>query len=167
MKLLITLLWFLFVNAVLLAHPVKITTGKVQVTTDSSHISVTINFFIDDFESAMRSIYPQPPFDYQLPSDEMLNTISAYLKKNFVVEADKSIINLTIISISKIEDNVCQISLEGLNSLIRSGSTLKITNTLLFSFYKKQSNMIQLSINGADSQFLQFHLSDAIQIIKL
>lgn len=159
--------FLLFLTYSISAHPIKLATGKVHIDISSKHVEVLLNFFIDDFEPAMRQVYPQPSFDYSNQSDIMQITIAGYIQQHLLIQVSDSVTKLKVKSISKLEDNICQVSLEGVNNSIDNGVELSISNTLLFAIYQKQSNMLQVSFDNYRPQMLQFSPADAKKVISI
>ncbi|MFI0429979.1 DUF6702 family protein [Mariniflexile sp. HMF6888] len=135
-------------------HTIKMTTGKLNIDRKNNSCSLTINFFIDDFESELINMYPQAPFNYQTPSNEMLQTIEDYILNNVVIELNQTTAWLKLTSVNKTEENVCQVTLKG--ELHENKGVIKIKNTLLFSSFDKQSNVLHLFIDGEKKEILRF-----------
>lgn len=157
---------FLAISAYLLAHPIKMTTGKLQINTIEKTCLLTLNFFIDDFESEMRKIYPQPPFDYDKPDDIMKGTITDYILTNIEFSIDKNSIKLSLNSIEQIESNVFQITFKGDIKKISAFNLATIKNTLLFSSFSKQSNILHFIVDTNSTQILQFYPSAPVRKVK-
>ncbi|MBS2100337.1 DUF6702 family protein [Carboxylicivirga linearis] len=139
------------------AHPIKITTGKLVVDSDSKSCELTLNFFADDFESTLQKEFPQLPFNYNDPSDEMKSTIDNYVVSQVSVSIDEVVVVFTLKTIALIEDNVCQVTFTGNLAAIDQFETLTIKNTLLFDAFDKQSNILHLYFNGDKVEILQFY----------
>ncbi len=164
----ITILLILFTSICQVwAHPIKMTTGKLDIKTQQKTCTLTLNFFIDDFESELLKIFPQPPFNYESPSDEMQNAIQSYVMDNVEISFGENTIALSISNIKKIEDNVCQVTLSGdiNNSVLTNVITIK--NTLLFPSFNKQSNIIHLYMDGQKKHILQFYKTAPVRTVKL
>ena len=149
------------------AHPIKMSTSKLVVNTRDHSYQMTLNLFIDDFEPAIRNIYPQPPLNYANPDETMLASIQDYINKNILVKADENQVTLKIVSIEKIDTNVCQVKLTGMSSQNSPVKIITIKNTILFQSFSKQTNVVHVVIDGASPKILQFYPDDAIQVIKL
>lgn len=163
----ILLLAFLFSSIWAYSHPIKLSTGKLEFDMDKQECQLKINFFIDDFEAAIRALYPQPPFDFSHPSQIMKSSIADYIQKNLTIEFKDQPILLSIDSISTIETNVCQVVLKGKYSILPKTKTISIINTLLFETYRKQSNILHVFINERQKDILQFYPSSAKKEVDL
>lgn len=141
------------------AHPIKLTTGKLVLHSNSLTGSLVLNFFIDDFEAEMRKMYPQPPFSFKQPTEEMSLSIQDYLRKNVKVWVDGQEGELAVEKLQKIEDNVCQVqaNIQFKNAL--EMKLIKVNNSLLFDSFEKQSNMLHLKVDADPLKILQFYPS--------
>lgn len=165
-KLLLVSVLCLF-SVVLAAHPIKMTTGKLSIDTGGNRFSLTLNFFIDDFESELRKMVPQSPFNYTSPDERMTATITDYVKKYVQLYADNEKLSLDFTSVAKIQDNVCQVIFTGV--LLRDVEIKQVTiiNTLLFSSFDKQSNILHVYLNDSLKDVLQFYPSDARKVVSV
>ena len=154
-KILITFLFF-FTTCSLWAHAIKMTTGKLNINTKENICELTLNFFIDDFESELIKMFPQPPFDYKTPNSQMQETIESYVLSNLNIELNEMLVNLTLISIHKTEDNVCQVVFNGELDKNQKNDIVTVKNTLLFSSFDKQSNILHLYVDGEKKQIFRF-----------
>nr|WP_321412716.1 DUF6702 family protein [uncultured Carboxylicivirga sp.] len=139
------------------AHPIKMTTGKLEIDVESKSCKLTINFFADDFESALQSEFPQPSFNYDNPQPEMIETIKNYVSGEFLLSVDDKEVKLELLKVKMIEENVCQVTFSGDLKTVRLFETVTIKNTLLFDVYNKQSNILHLIFNGDKITILQFY----------
>lgn len=162
----ILLISFILFGASLFAHPIKMSTGKLTLQSNEKTAKLLINFFMDDFEAEMRKKYPQPPFVYKQPSDEMKLSIQDYIRKNVsvVVQTDEAEISLSKISV--IEDNVCQVQLNLDFKKPLKCQEIKVKNALLFDSFEKQSNVVHLIVDDQSHQILQFYPNKRVVIVK-
>lgn len=151
----ITLL-FLFGACNLWAHTIKMTTSKLSIDSQKKTCSITINFFIDDFERELINMYPQSPFEYKNPSNQMKKTIEDYILSNVIIKLNETQVSLELKSIKKIEDNICQVVLNGQLNAIQNFDVITIKNTLLFSSFDKQSNILHLYVDGEKKRVFRF-----------
>ncbi|MDO3693253.1 hypothetical protein QVZ41_00120 [Wenyingzhuangia sp. chi5] len=138
------------------AHTIKMTTGKLELNTQNKTCKLTLNFFIDDFESELIKMYPQPPFDYKVPNTQMQETIESYVLNNVSIELNQVLVNLSITSIYKTEDNVCQVIFNGQLNEHQEYDIVTVKNTLLFSSFDKQSNILHVYVDGEKKQIFRF-----------
>lgn len=157
MKKIINILALVLICTSAFAHPIKMTTGKLQIETQNKTGLLTLNFFIDDFEAALRKLYPQPPFNYTEPDEIMKATISRYVLDNFSLTIDEQTVLLELSSIKKIEDNVCQVAFKCELSGITSFKEFTIKDVLLFESFRKQSNILHVKVNQKTPKILQFY----------
>jgi len=151
--------FYLISNIVIIAHPIKMTTGKLVVDSNAKSCELILNFFADDFESTLQKEFPQLPFNYEDPSDEMKSTIDNYVVRQVSVSINEVVIAFTIKSIALIEDNVCQVTFIGDVTPVDVFNTITIKNTLFFDAFDKQSNILHLQLNGKKVAILQFYPS--------
>ncbi|MFC0875948.1 DUF6702 family protein [Saccharicrinis sp. FJH2] len=161
------LLILLIPGGLLYAHPIKMTTGKLQIDTKDKNCILTLNFFIDDFESTLRKIYPQPAFNYDEPGETMKATIYEYITSNFELKLDDTVISFNLESIKKIEDNVCQVTLNGNFTNLSDFNLITVKDVLLFSSFSKQSNILHVFIDNGSHKILQFYPGVPVRIEKL
>lgn len=157
---------FLVFGGALHAHPIKMTTGKVHFISNDTVAQLVFNFFMDDFESELRKMYPQPPFNYAEPSDEMTATIQDYIRKNIDIMVDNVTTKLEVKNIAKIENNVCQVSIDVNYSDALALREIKVRNTLLFLSFSKQSNILHVVVNGESPRILQFYPNHPVNFVR-
>lgn len=162
----IVLVGWLLLGSVLRGHPIKMTTGKVQFHSNDTVAELVFNFFIDDFESEMRKMYPQPPFNYENATEEMIASIQDYIRKNVSFQLGKSISKLSILAVKKIDDNVCQVSMSIYYAASETLKEIKVRNTLLFSSFDKQSNILHVLVDDESPQILQFYPNHPVAFVK-
>ena len=162
-----TLLIFIIlsISQNLLAHPIKMSTGKINFDTNSNTCTLTINLFNDDFESELRKMYPQPPFNFSKPDEIMVSSIEEYIFKNIKLKIGGKYIELELKSITQPDDNVCQVILTG--DIPSISNYITVINTILFSSFEKQTNMLHIFKNNQQVQILQFYPSDASKTIHI
>lgn len=161
------IVFFLLATESLFAHPIKMSTGKLQIDTQAKTCELVINFFINDFEPALLKIYPQPPFNYKGPSETMKESILDYIRKNIDVRLDDQSVKFNLQSIREIEDNVCQVTLTGQFPSLDHFDLVTVKNTLLFDSFAKQSNIIRLVIDQDSPKMLQFFHGAAVRVEKM
>ncbi|MEN3324299.1 DUF6702 family protein [Mariniflexile soesokkakense] len=149
------------------AHAIKMTTGKLIFDTQHKTCVLTLNFFIDDFETELRKMYPQPPFNYENPGYEMEDTIYNYILDNVAIRFGEIKLKLKLNSITKIEDNVCQVSFKSEVPDIQNFDVFNIKNTLLFSSFNKQSNILHLYVNQEKRQIIRFFATAPIRTERI
>lgn len=167
MKKIVILSLFLISSTLLLAHPIKMTTGRLEINTDDKTCLLTLNFFIDDFEKVLQEIYPLPKLDFRHPDEITTETIQLYIIHNFDLLIDKKLVQFSINKIEQIESNVCQVSLSGDIYSFDQFELATIKNTLFFAAFSKQSNIVHLIINDKSPQILQFYEAVPVRIISM
>ena len=160
------ILLFITMSAVLLAHPIKMSTGRIEIDSNTDSVAILINFFIDDFEPAIHAFYPQPPFNFVAPSQEMTFAINNYVQKNLVIMADNKGLKYQLVSVKPYKENVCQVRFTGTDQMLSTCKSFTIQNTILFDVYEKQSNIMHLKIDGKAVKILEFYPSSAVKIIN-
>ena len=157
---------FLATGMSLKAHPIKMTTGKLEINTKEKTCHLTLNFFIDDFTTALKEIYPLPDFDFQQPDDIVTGTILQYINHHFDLNIDSISIAFRIKTVAKIDSNVAQAQLEGNIQAIDHFVVAEIKDVLLFSIFSKQSNILHVIIDDKDPEILQYYKSVPVREIK-
>ncbi len=151
------ILLLLLVAMAIQAHPIKMSTAKLQITTKDSVARLMINFFKDDFESEIRKMYPQPPFNLVEPWEDMYPSIEEYIQKNVDISPDGKETSLQLVSVEEGMENVYVVNLQVIANGAWDFSSLNISNTLLFSSFDKQSNVLHVYINDEKPKILQFY----------
>lgn len=157
----------LTMSMVLIAHPIKMSTGKLEINTTEKTCRLTLNFFIDDFKTALKEKVPMAEFDFQQPGEFLTGTIQQYITDNFGLMLDKQAVSFTIEKIDQIEQNVCQLILHGETKNIAQFEVATIKDALLFSSFSKQSNILHLIINNEKPQILQFYKAVPVRKVKI
>lgn len=139
-----------------MAHPLKMTTGKIVINTEEKNLEVTINFFLDDFLDHLQLTYLM---NIDSLGDSALEVIEEYVNQNFQIqinEGENQILTLTSAEI--VSENVLQIGLKNMENSIEQINSVKISNTLLFdAFPKEQANILHVNIPSVkESKILRF-----------
>lgn len=167
MKRIVFLVTFLLSFGIAKAHPIKLTTGKLTLSSTDTVADFLLNFFLDDFEPEMRKMYPQPPFNFDDPSDEMKASIQNYVRKNVAIWVDNVPGELFVTQITKLEENVCQVQFKLSFKKAPNLHSIKVRNTLLFSSFEKQSNVIHLFTPGGSHHIMEFYPNRPVEVINL
>ena len=145
------------------AHPIKMTTGKLEINTSDKTCFLTLNFFIDDFKDVLKEVYPIPEFDFQHPDEITTETIQKYINLNFDLLINYKPTVFSIEGIEQIENNVCQVRLMGDIQAFDHFEIATIKDALLFSSFSKQSNILHLIINNNTPKILQFYKTVSVR----
>jgi hypothetical protein len=149
MKKTVFLLSFIFIAFLIKAHPIKLSTSKLDFASNT----LTINLFQDDFEAHLIKTYRQQ-LNFKTPDNITKKVLSDYIGKNFKISQNNKAISLQIQSISIIQENTVQITFK-LSSLLATSKTL-ITNTILFDAFDTQSNVLHVVSKSATRTSFQF-----------
>lgn len=164
MKSIYFILLFLSISIGLNAHPIKMTTGKLELNISDKTCELTLIFFIDDFESELIKLYPQPAFSYQQPDDVMKGTIVSYIHRNFELKINDIPVESSLDKIEQIEQNVCQVKFSGQFKTTGNSNVVSIKNILLFSSFSKQSNILHFVVDKKEPVILQFYPGTPVRI---
>lgn len=166
MKRVFGILLLLVIFSGLKAHPIKMTTGKLELKTSDKTCQLTLNFFIDDFEGELRKLYPQPSFNYQQPDEVMKGTILSYIQSNFELKINDKPVEFNLVRLEQIDQNVCQVRFSGQFQLTGNSNFATIKDKLLFSSFSKQSNILHLIVDNKEPIILQFYPEVPVRIEK-
>nr|WP_319401892.1 DUF6702 family protein [uncultured Carboxylicivirga sp.] len=148
-------------------HPIKITTGRLDIDSKEKKCRLALNFFADDFESVLIKVYPQQEFDYKQPSVEMKQSIEHYVLNAFYLMINKKNVEFSLDFITIIEDNVCQVNFIADLKSMDDFEKITIKNILLFEAYSKQSNIIHLFIDKKRVGIMQFYPAIPVRSLSL
>lgn len=149
MKKTLLLLSFLFIAFLIKAHPIKLSTSKLDFASNT----LTINLFQDDFEAHLIKTYRQE-LNFKTPDDITKKVLSDYIGKNFKISQNNKVIGVQLQSLSIVQDNTVQITFK-LSPLLATSKTL-VTNTILFDAFDTQSNVLHIVSSSASRSSFQF-----------
>lgn len=158
----------LMITTVIFAHPIKMNTGKLIVNTTTKECQVTLNFFKDDFETALKQTYPQDKININNISKSMQTIIMNYIEKYFEIKVEETPIKWKLKNIENIEKkNVCQVTFTGKLPDYKTSSKLAIRNAVLFSTYKQQSNILHIYIDEHPLITEEFYSVITLRLVPL
>ncbi|MFA9392643.1 MAG: DUF6702 family protein [Prolixibacteraceae bacterium] len=157
----------LIISTVSWAHPIKMTTGKLELNTKDKTCVLTLNFFIDDFKAILKTIYPLPEFDFEHADENMTVAIQDYISRNFDLMIDHKPVSFLVKNIEQIESNVCQVTLSGNIYSFERFEIATIKDALFFSSFSKQSNILHLIVNKNTPKILQFYKTVPVRTERL
>ncbi len=150
----------LFLSVLSFAHPIKITTSKITISNTDK--SITINFFTDDFQAHLSSLFRQQIELSEISKSET-ELILAYTREHFKLKLNGTETKLTFVSVTPLENNVVQLKLR-----VQSAATIQkvdLSNTLLLETFDNQSNIVHLYLYGK-KQSLQFINGDVRKVVE-
>jgi len=148
------------------AHPIKMTTSKLSYDKKTNELTLTINFFEDDFSAHLEKLYHRRNIDFATVDDIESSMVAGYVAKKMLVKANKKTIAFQLGSIKRVEENVVQVKFSVPVSDVKIKS-LEISNALLFDAFAEQVNTMHLDLPGATINVLQFIPSDSFKVIKV
>ena len=166
MKTIVYIGLFILFGTSLKAHPIKMTTGKLEIDTRTKSCILTLNLFSNDFEDALKVIYPVSKFDFEHPDEELFVIIQKYIVTNFELLIDREPVSFEVKNIDQIEENVCQVILNGNIGHLDHFEVALVKDALLFSSFSKQTNIIHLIINSNKPQILQFYKNVPVRTVN-
>ena len=127
-------------------HPIYVSVTEIEHNAKEQSLEISCKIFTDDFEKALRK-YSGKYIDLIHPADkaEMNRLVSSYVKAHLKVNADGKDMELKFIGYEQIE--------EGIYSYyqaedVKTVSTLKVTDNILFEYKNEQMNLVHVTING-------------------
>ena len=146
-------------GAAAVAHPLKMATGRTDFDRTQHRCTVQLHFFADDFEAAVRMLYPQPAFDYVAPSERTARSVEEYICQRLRIGTASAGLHLSLLRIERADDNLCRVLLTASYRAGQEAEAWHVTNTLLFEAYRKQANVLYVFVGGVQRSILQFYPS--------
>jgi len=145
----IVILIVLFSSIALHAHPLKMTTGQLYIDDESQKCMLRINLFADDFSAYLSDIYFTPLTQENIADTVYNPLLMDYLKKNIYVFGNEKEAALHLVDATLIEGNVLQVSMMVAEINILPDVEIKLVNTLLFSAFDNQMNILHVELNAS------------------
>lgn len=151
-----------------IAHPIKMSTGKVSYNKEQRNIEVTLNFFIDDFLQHLKVIYHSQDLDFKEMSKDALSIVEDYIRNKLKISVNFKPYELKILTTNIIEENVFQVILILDNFNPQYIKTIEISNELLIDAFKDQSNIIHIQMDkDSESQPYRFMRGNTYKVFKI
>ena len=167
MKKFIQIILFLACNLTSFAHPIKMSTGKIEYLSNSHQFEITFHFFVDDFKTFLKDKYHLPDIDFNNPPDIVESYINEYIKSKVKLKVNGKPVELTFQKIHLLEENVVQVIFHFPPPENKILTLLEVYNELLFDAYSSQSNMLQLKFDEfMEPYLLRFFPGDAYGVFK-
>ena len=135
---------YLFLNFLLLIHPIYISSTNVVINDDKLEIKVKL--FRDDLEDGLRDFHG---FSISIDSPNKIekkkNLIDQYINDKLTLIINNEKINFFIKDYSLIND---VLEVYFIQNFTKKTKDIKITNQLLIEVYSEQSNIMFLDIFG-------------------
>ena len=135
---------YLFLNFLLLIHPIYISSTNVVINDDKLEIKVKL--FRDDLEDGLRDFHG---FSISIDSPNKIekkkNLIDQYINDKLTLIINNEKINFFIKDYSLIND---VLEVYFIQNFTKKTKDIRITNQLLIEVYSEQSNIIFLDIFG-------------------
>ena len=166
MKIISSLLFILLFNLNIYAHPIKLTTSKLQYYPTTGLIELTVNFFLDDLIPVLKKQYKIPALNIEQNKILAKKIISDYTDNKLHIWINDKEYNLELKDISPIQTNVLQakfmFTLKPLNKI----GKLEVINQLLFEAYEDQVNILHVFVPNQENIILKFMPFDFKQKIS-
>ncbi len=141
---------FLFLILTVCAHKYYVSTTLIDKDQENNYYKVTIKAFYDDIELELglddRVVNYKDEYSY------LKELFNSYLKKNFILTADKKKINYDFLGFEKRND-VLQFYMQF--SLDDSTKKLTISNKILYKSFDSQKNLILFRSKLTRKSFIQ------------
>ena len=135
---------YLFLNFLLLIHPIYISSTNVVINDDKLEIKVKL--FRDDLEDGLRDFHG---FSISIDSPNKIekkkNLIDQYINDKLTLIINNKKINFFIKDYSLIND---VLEVYFIQNFTKKSNDIRITNQLLIEVYSEQSNIMFLDIFG-------------------
>ncbi len=141
---------FLFLILTVCAHKYYVSTTLIDKDQENNYYKVTLKAFYDDIELELglddRVVNYKDEYSY------LKELFNSYLKKNFILTADKKKINYDFLGFEKRND-VLQFYMQF--SLDDSTKKLTISNKILYKSFDSQKNLILFRSKLTRKSFIQ------------
>lgn len=127
-------------------HPFHVSVTEFNVNERTGSLEIVMRVFIDDMENALNKYHDRSDIALQLsrttPQNDSL--IFQYITEHFSLKIDGQALDPTYIgSQGKNDVVICYFELEGINRF----EEIVVTNTMLFSLFADQENIIHIEQN--------------------
>jgi hypothetical protein len=146
----LTMLLFTFI------HPIKLTTGKLQYFPSNKTIELTENFFLDDFESALKKKYKIPALDISNSKALARKIVQDYTSSRLSIRVNNKECLLVLTDLVIIEKNVLQAKYSISEKVTSKIESIDVSNQLLFEAYDDQVNILHIVIPDEEKVILRF-----------
>ena len=145
-------------------HNFYVSTTSVRYVPNENSFQITTQVFLDDFESALRlnnnNNIKLTPDSSQVKIDSL---IEDYFRKNIIFKAQGEKMNFDFLGkVYKSDVLVAYMELK----MDTIGSSLSITNTILFDYLSDQKNIIHLKLASKRKSFLAVSSKSIFEIPK-
>ena len=143
-------------------HNFYVSTTSVRYVPNENSFQITTQVFLDDFESALRlnNNIRLTPDSSQVKIDSL---IEDYFRKNIIFKAQGEKMNFDFLGkVYKSDVLVAYMELK----MDTIGSSLSITNTILFDYLSDQKNIIHLKLASKRKSFLAVSSKSIFEIPK-
>ena len=135
---------YLFLNFLLLIHPIYISSTNVVINDDKLEIKVKL--FRDDLEDGLRDFHGfSISIDSPYKIEKRKNLIDQYINDKLTLIINNEKINFFIKDYSLIND---VLEVYFIQNFTKKSKDIRITNQLLIEVYSEQSNIMFLDIFG-------------------
>ena len=155
------LLLLLFIGLVANAHPIKMTVSKLTLNTETKEMSYAINLFIDDLQPVLKKHYPYEKWDFNQLSDNEVQTLTGFINDYITITVNKRGVILHRVTVSNIEENVCQVRFEDTLDISGQIESLSLLNVILLEDYSSQSNIVHVIIDDSNRKTYRLEKGDA------
>jgi hypothetical protein len=139
-----------------LAHPIKLTTGKLRYIPSSGNLELTENFFLDDFESALKKQYRMSALDISNNKTLAKKLIQDYTSSKLNIHVNDKECSFILKDLAVIEDNVLQVKYSMSQKITGKIERIDVLNQLLFEAYDDQVNILHVDIPDKEKVILRF-----------
>jgi hypothetical protein len=141
----------ILIYLLLFLHPYHVSVCDVIVNREAKSIQVAQRIFVDDLEIALRKSSKDHAFHLFSDSSQVQKVLSAYVEAHFSLKINGTEASLVFLGY-ELEDDVLWCYLEaGLEDPLTS---IEITNTLLFSTFRDQQNILHIKNGERKKSFI-------------
>lgn len=132
----------------MLLHPFYISVADINHNAKEKTLEISIRIFTDDFEKTLRQNF-NAKIDLTNPADKkaMNELVSRYISNHFKLKVNGKQGALNYIGYEKIEESIwCYFEVQNITTL----QNLHISNSILYDWQPKQTNMHIIKYNGKE-----------------
>ena len=151
MHVLLTVRLIFFLHLIRVIHPFHVSVCEIEYNDNTQKFEISIRIFTDDFENALKSLYPAGiDLNRDYNKENVRNLIEAYLEKHFSIWINGEQVDLKYLGSEPVEDATWNY-LE--SAEIPWNASMALKNEVLFDVFGDQMNLVHVSKGGGKKSF--------------
>ncbi|MEK9739680.1 MAG: DUF6702 family protein [Flavobacteriaceae bacterium] len=143
------------------SHKYYVSTTEIEYKVEQNRLQITLQLFIDDAELMLQQIDPNLRLDPDFDSDKVNFLLGSELTKVLTFSADNNDLDLSFLG-KEYKNDIMKCYIEA--DLFEETQELKISNTIFFTLFDEQQNIIHFKGPQGRKSFLLHSKSSSIKI---